>query len=79
MTIAQLREFVALNESDSGTFYDIVAEFDALEAKLKRKDEVIEKLRDTIHNLETELKVQQKLREKELNELKKKCYLYWGG
>lgn len=79
MTIAQLREFVALNESDSGTFYDIVAEFDALEAKLKHKDEIIEEYRDKIQNMETELKVQQKLREKELNELKKKCYLYWGG
>lgn len=79
MTIAQLREFVALNESDSGTFHDIIEEVDLLETKLKRKDEVIEKLRDTIHNLETELKVQQRLREKELNELKKKCYLYWGG
>lgn len=79
MTIAQLREFVALNESDSGTFHDIIAEFDVLEANLKRKDEIIEKLRDNIQNMETELKVQQKLREKELNELKKKCYLYWGG
>lgn len=72
MTIAQLREFVDLQGSDSGTFHDIIEEVDSLEAKLKRKDEVIEKLRDTIHNLETELKIQQKLREKEINMIKKK-------
>lgn len=79
MTIAQLREFVALNESDSGTFHDIIEEVDLLETKLKRKDEVIEKLRFQVMYRITKLKVQQRLREKELNELKKKCYLYWGG
>lgn len=70
MTIEDIRDYCINRGLTDGTLYRISEEYGNLMFKLNEKDKTIEDLRDQITNLETELKIQDKLREKAIEPYK---------
>ena len=71
MTIEDIRDYCRSRGLTDGTMARIVSEYDDLTHVVEEKDELIERLRAHVQNLETELKVQDKLREKAIEPYKR--------
>ena len=70
MTIEDIRNYCIDRGLTDGTLYRIAEEYGNLMFELNEKDKTIKDLRDQITNLETELKIQNKLREKAIEPYK---------
>ena len=70
MTIEDIRDYCISRGLTDGTLYRISEEYGNLMFELNEKDKTIERLRDQVQNLETELQIQAKLREKSIEPYK---------
>lgn len=70
MTLEDIRQYCLSRGLTDGTMARIVNDYDDLIHIVEEKDKIIERLRDRVANLETELQIQAKLREKSIEPYK---------
>lgn len=70
MTLEDIRQYCLSRGLTDGTMARIVNDYDDLIHIAEEKDKTIERLRDQVANLETELQIQTKLREKSIEPYK---------
>ena len=76
MTIEDIRAYCIDRGLTDGTLHRILDEYDSLMFELREKEKVIEELHAKITNLETELRIQDKLREKSIEPYKRELELF---
>lgn len=70
MTLEDIRQYCLSRGLTDGTMARIVNDYDDLIHVVEEKDKTIERLRNRVANLETELQIQDKLREKSIEPYK---------